>query len=94
MKWHVEFTRESRKDLRRITVKDRERIFSFLNDRVASKDDPRELAKRLSGDGRFWRYRVGSYRIIVEFEDDRLVVVVVEVSQRGDIYKSKSRTRK
>lgn len=50
--------------------------------------DPRAPGKALTG--RFsglWRYRVGDYRIICKIEDDRLVVLVVEVGHRRDIYR-------
>ena len=34
-----------------------------------------------------WRYRVGDIRIIVRLEFDKLVVVVIAIGQRGDIYR-------
>jgi mRNA interferase RelE/StbE len=35
----------------------------------------------------YWRYRVGDYRIVCELIDDRLVVLVVEIGHRRDIYR-------
>ena len=33
-----------------------------------------------------WRYRVGNYRLIAEIHDDRLVILMLEVGHRGEIY--------
>jgi mRNA-degrading endonuclease RelE of RelBE toxin-antitoxin system len=35
----------------------------------------------------FWRYRVGDYRIICDMQDHRLVVLVVEIGHRRDVYR-------
>jgi len=45
------------------------------------------VGKRLSGDlSSFWRYRVGDYRILVRIQDDVLLVLVVEVGNRREVY--------
>lgn len=63
------------------------RLIQFMDDRVASADDPRKFGKALSGTLRdFWRYRVGDYRILVKIEDENLVVLVVQVGHRSRIY--------
>ena len=50
--------------------------------------DPRRLGKPLSGDkGKLWWYRVGSYRIVCIIEERRLVVVVVSVGHRREVYR-------
>ncbi|MER8380605.1 hypothetical protein NKH89_11495 [Mesorhizobium sp. M0923] len=38
--------------------------------------NPRALAKRLTGTKEAWRFRVGDYRIIAQFQDSRLVVLI------------------
>jgi len=46
------------------------------------------LGKRLAGDlSSFWRYRVGDYRILARIQDDVLLVLVVEVSNRREVYR-------
>ena len=59
-----------------------------MDERVATRDNPREIGKalrgRLSG---HWGYRVGGYRVICEIRDSALVVLVVEVGGRGDVYR-------
>jgi mRNA interferase RelE/StbE len=43
--------------------------------------------KQLKGElGEFWRYRVDDLRIICRIEDDKLIVLVVKVGHRKDVY--------
>jgi mRNA interferase RelE/StbE len=64
-------------------------ILKFLKERVITREDPRELGKPLVGPFKsFWRYRKGSYRIIVDIQDDCLVIEVINVDHRRDIYSS------
>jgi len=88
MIWTIEFTGAARKQFRKISTSDRERLISFLEERVANHPDPRRMAKRLSGgkDER-WQFRVGRYRVIFEIEDEKLVIVVIAIGNRSDIYK-------
>lgn len=37
--------------------------------------------------GRYWKYRVGDYRIICDLQDDMLLVLVVRVGHRRDVYR-------
>lgn len=52
-------------------------------------EHPRSIGEALKGQdlGKFWRYRVGDYRVICDIEDDRLVVLVVKVGHRREIYR-------
>jgi mRNA interferase RelE/StbE len=68
----------SKADLRRVDAKIR-----------ALAEDPRPAgAKKLEGVGELYRVRSGDYRILYQIEDARLVVVVVDVGNRRDIYRS------
>ena len=50
-------------------------------------DDPRPpTATRLVGGAGEWRVRTGGYRIIYEIEEDRLLVLVLSIGQRREIY--------
>jgi mRNA interferase RelE/StbE len=64
------------------------RILKFLYERVETLDDPRKIGERLKGTlSEFWRYRVGDYRIICSLEQDRLVVLVLRIGHRREIYR-------
>ena len=64
--------------------KDRQRIVERIS---ALADDPRPHgSQKLSGNDRF-RLRQGSFRIIYSIEDDALVVYVIKVGHRKDVYR-------
>lgn len=64
------------------------RLIGYLERRVVASGDPRQFGKPLHGDkGELWSYRVGSYRIICRIEDQRLVVVVITLGHRRDVYR-------
>jgi len=72
------------KDLKGIPKKDVRRILSSIN---ALADEPRPPGtKKLSGQERY-RLRQGNYRILYQIEDDRLIVCVVRVGDRRDVYR-------
>ena len=87
--WRIEFQRNAVKQLGKLTKSDANRIVSFLTDRVAQDDNPRRTGAALQGSelGNFWRYRVGDYRIICDIQDQKLVVLVVEIGHRREIYR-------
>ena len=88
MDWSVELSAGAVRELGKLDPQIRRRILKFLNERVSKLDDPRSLGKALSGPrfGEFWRYRVGDHRLICKIEDDRLLVLVLRVGHRREVY--------
>ncbi len=63
-------------------------ILKMLDSMNKLADDPRPNgSKKLKGYKNLWRIRVGEWRIIYAIEDERLIVVVVELTTRGQAYK-------
>ena len=88
MAWTVEFQKSAAKQLRALDSSVQQRIVRYLRERVLEAEDPRKLGKALRGDkGDLWRYRVGDYRIICRLEDEVLVILVLEVGHRREIYR-------
>ena len=89
MIWTIEYHTLVQKEMRKINPEVRRRIRSFLHERLAALDDPRQTGAALEGSelGNFWRYRVGDYRIICDIQDQKLVVLVVEIGHRREIYR-------
>jgi mRNA interferase RelE/StbE len=86
--WRVEFDRAAARELRKLGAEAERRVLAFLRTRIAGSSDPRRLGQPLTGDRHgFWRYRVGDYRIVAAIEDDRLVVLVVTVGHRREVYR-------
>ncbi len=89
MAWNVELSEGADRQLGKLDAQDRQRILKFLHERVARIDDPRAIGKPLHGSrlGEFWRYRVGDFRLISKIEDDRLIVLVLAIGHRREIYR-------
>jgi mRNA interferase RelE/StbE len=85
--WNVEWDERARKELRRLDPSAQREILRYLRERVDGADDPRRYGRALRGARHgLWRYRIGAYRLICKIEDDRLVVLVLAVGHRKDIY--------
>ncbi len=85
--WTVEFDDRARRELRKLAVETQEMILRFLRERIAGASDPRRFGKPLRRNlAGLWRYRVEKYRLICRFEENRLVVLVLKVGHRREIY--------
>lgn len=83
-KYEIVFKRSVYKDMRPIPTADIKRILARIR---SLADDSRPAGcEKLSGQERY-RVRQGVYRIVYEIEDMRLVVVVVRIAHRSDVYK-------
>ncbi|MBV8709652.1 MAG: type II toxin-antitoxin system RelE/ParE family toxin [Acidobacteriaceae bacterium] len=88
MAWSVEFNDIAERQLRKLDRQWQKKILDYLEDEIASLDDPRSRGKALTGDkGGLWRYRVGDYRIICSLENKVLLILVVAVGHRREIYR-------
>ncbi|MFZ0707191.1 MAG: type II toxin-antitoxin system RelE/ParE family toxin [Candidatus Korobacteraceae bacterium] len=89
MAWKVELSAHAERNLDDLDAQPKKRILKFLFERLARLDDPRGIGQALQGQqfGELWRYRVGDYRLICEIQDQRLVVVVVKIGHRREVYR-------
>jgi len=89
MAWTIELSADAERHLKQLDPQHTKRILKFLQGRVAKLEDPRSIGDALHGSslGEFWRYRVGAYRLICKIEDNRLVVLVLRVEHRREIYR-------
>ena len=87
MTWIVEFDDAAAKELRRLDRQTQRSILRYLRERIATDEDPprfgKPLSRQLVG---LWRYRIRDYRVICNLEDDKLIVLVLRVGHRKDIY--------
>lgn len=82
--YQVELLRSAAKELAALPKAIQQRIASVIDN---LSNDPRPPGtKALQGDGKYLRIRVGDYRVIYHVADDRLVVLVVKVGHRRDVY--------
>lgn len=88
MAWKIEYDPRSIRDLNRLSREIRQEIADYLDARVAAADEPRRFGKPLRyGLAGLWRYRVRDYRIVCEVRDQTMVVLVVGVGHRRDVYR-------
>ena len=89
MAWEIEFDEAAKKELRKLDPQVAKRVLGFMRDRLLVLKDPRSIGQALKGSelGDFWKYRVGDIRIIASIEDDRLVILVLRVGNRKEIYR-------
>ncbi len=86
-RWRVEFDRDAARELRKLGEPARRTILRYLRERIVTAEDPRRFGKPLTGEfAGLWHYRIGDYRLIVTFEDDRLIVLVLRVARRREVY--------
>ena len=63
-------------------------IKAWLDKNLINCTDPRIHGKGLTSNrSGQWRYRVGDYRILAEIQDERLVLVLIDIGHRSRIYK-------
>lgn len=89
MAWKVELSVQADRELSKLDPQHAQRILKFLFERVARLDNPRGVGEALHGSrlGEFWKYRVGHYRLISRIEDDRLLILVLRIGHRREIYR-------
>lgn len=87
MVYKVLFSERAKKQLKKLDKHIAALIIGWLEKNVDGSENPRIHGKGLvenrSGE---WRYRVGNYRIICEIQDDEVIVLVLEIGHRRDIY--------
>ena len=89
MVWQIEFAEAAKKELSKLDPQVARRVTQFLRSRLQTQKNPRSLGQALKGSelGDFWKYRIGDIRIIASIEDHRLVILVVRIGNRREVYK-------
>lgn len=87
MGWNVEFLATAKRELKKLDNRWQLAILDYLEDEIASIDNPRSRGKSLVGDKQgLWRYRVGDYRIVCEIRDSELLIVAITIGHRKNVY--------
>ena len=89
MAWAIEFAPDTVRELNKLDGQAARRILKFLHQRIATAHDPRTLGAALHGPklGEFCKYRVGDYRIISKIQDERLLILLLRVGHRREVYR-------
>jgi mRNA interferase RelE/StbE len=82
--YEVQIPRRVQRDIDRLPTTDARRVYAAI---YALKGEPRpEGSLKLTGRDA-WRLRIGRYRVIYEVDDEALIVLVIDVGHRRDIYR-------
>lgn len=88
MIYRVEFTEKAKKSLKKLDKHTAKLITAWLRKNLEGCENPRQYGKALvanrSGQ---WRYRIGDYRLIADIQDDKVLILILEVGHRREIYK-------
>lgn len=89
MVWQIIVDDRALKVLQKIDKQIATRIINFIENRLSVADNPRIFGAALQGSelGDFWKYRVGDYRVIAYIQDVKLVITIVKIGNRKEIYR-------
>ncbi len=87
MKYRVELTEQAKKQLKKMDKSTAALIIGWMRKNLDGCLDPRLHGRGLTSNrSGQWRYRVGDYRLIAQIEDSRIVILVLSIGHRRDIY--------
>ncbi len=85
MRYEIIIKPAAEKSLDKIPKSSRSRLADALE---KLRDNPRPPGViKMSGVENLWRIRIGDYRVVYEIHDDRLIVLVLRVAHRKDVYR-------
>lgn len=84
MSYALEILRSAKKQLAHVDRQEQPRVFEAIRD-LANEPHPTGSKKLAGRDA--WRIRVGTYRVIYEIHDERLLILVVTIGHRKDVYR-------
>lgn len=89
MIWEIKYTESALHQLKKLDKPIARKVLDFMDERIAPSADPRSSGKNLVGPkmGSYWRYRIGDVRVICDIKDSELVVLVIELGHRKEIYR-------
>ena len=88
MSCSVRYDEKALKQLKKMDRSVQKLITSWIEKNLIDTENPRLHGKGLSGDkSGYWRYRVGDYRILADIRDDEIIIIIVEIGHRREIYK-------
>jgi mRNA interferase RelE/StbE len=84
--WALIFDNTADRQFSKLDAPVQKRILNFFGT-VLKSPNPKSKALQMSGNMRaFWRFRIGSHRVICRFEDAELIIVAVKIGHRRDVY--------
>lgn len=86
MNYKIELSKRSYKYLEKLDKKSKQRISNYLLLLTENPRNPELDIKKIQGESSMYRLRVGSIRILYTIEDNILIITIIKIGPRGDIY--------
>ena len=85
MAYKVVYLDQVEEDLRKLDKSAAKKILTRIETYLTR--DPKELGKPLKGDFQgYWRYRWGNYRVIYKVSEQEILILILRIGHRKDIY--------
>jgi len=86
VKWRVFFDPSAEKQFSKLGTAAQRDIEEYIAKHLESEEDPRRFGKPYLSIKGAWRYRVGDYRLVCLIQNEKLIVLVVKVGHRRNVY--------
>lgn len=88
MEYSVFFEKNAEKQLKKLDITQQRILVNWISRNLENTNNPRVSGEPLKGNFKgYWRYRLGSYRIIADIGENAIQILIIEIGQRKDIYK-------
>lgn len=85
--YKIEFSEKAAKEFSKFDAFTKKMIQSWINKHLTGVENPRISGKPLKGNLKdYWRYRIGDYRMLCQIKDDKLIILVISIGHRKEIY--------
>jgi mRNA interferase RelE/StbE len=86
MNYKIELSKRSKKYLDKLDQNTKKRISDHLEILSENPRNPELDIKKIQGESSLYRLRVGNYRLLYTIEDNQLIIVIIKIGPRGDVY--------
>lgn len=88
IEYKVEYTPKAVRQLAKLDKNTRKLIYAWIDKNLQNCENPRQHGKGLTANrSSQWRYRVGDYRLVADIQDDRVIILMLNIGHRKDVYK-------
>ena len=88
MTWTLRISETARRQLKKLDRSTAQTLLRYLNLLLVEAEHPMQRGKALTANlTGLWRYRVGDYRLICDIQDGELVVLVLQIGHRREVYR-------
>jgi mRNA interferase RelE/StbE len=86
VKWHVFFDPAAEKQFSKLGKTAQRDIEKYIAKHLESEEDPRRFGKPYLSIKGAWRYRIGDFRLVCQIQSEKVVVLVIKVGHRREVY--------